>query len=101
MFASSNEVLGTRILRGNLPLCVVLTALQVETQAVLAHLVDVQTLSGKKRTLYECGRCLFGVSECVVAIAEVGRGSYRAGTAVHNVMKDFEEVDLLIFVGVA
>jgi len=74
---------------------IVLTALNVETRAVLRHLTDVheETVRG---TVFHVGR----FAEWVVAVAECGEGNIQAATTVERGIAHFG-AELALFVGVA
>ncbi len=74
---------------------IVLTALNVETQAVLRHLSDVreETVRG---TVFHVGR----FNEWVVAVAECGEGNVQAAATVERGIAHFQ-TEVALFVGVA
>ncbi|MFS0738685.1 hypothetical protein ABC347_16680 [Sphingomonas sp. 1P06PA] len=78
----------------------VLTALDLELQAVLAHLVDVKSVVGRDGTIYECGIFRDVGQEWLVVLVETGAGNHAAQNAVTNA-HILLEPDLQIFVGVA
>lgn len=78
----------------------VLTALDLELQAVLAHLVDVKSVVGRDGTIYECGIFREGGQEWLVVLVETGAGNHAAQNAVTNA-HILLEPDLQIFLGVA
>lgn len=78
----------------------VLTALDLELQAVLAHLIDVKSVVGRDGTIYECGIFREGGQEWIVVLIETGAGNHAAQNAVTNAHMLLEP-DLQIFVGVA
>ncbi|MDX7953473.1 hypothetical protein P7D22_20110 [Lichenihabitans sp. Uapishka_5] len=77
-----------------------LTALDLELQAVLAHLVDVRSVVGRDGTFYECGIFREGGQEWLVVLVETGAGNHAAQNAVTNA-HILLEPDLQIFLGVA
>jgi nucleoside phosphorylase len=78
----------------------ILTAIDPELQAVLAHLSDVSSVKGRDGTIYECG--IFGQvgQEWLVVLVETGPGNHEAQNAVTYAHIEFKP-DLQIFVGVA
>lgn len=94
-----NELLSEAKTRG-WRTALVLTALDLELQAVLAHLVAVKSVVGRDGTVYECGIFREGGQEWLVVLIETGAGNHAAQNAVTNAHILFEP-DLQIFVGVA
>ena len=78
----------------------VLTALDLELQAVMAHLVDVTSVAGRDGAIYECGVYRENGQEWLVVLIETGAGNHAAQNAVTNAHIAFSP-DLQIFVGVA
>lgn len=74
---------------------IILTALHVETRAVLRHLSDVRE-EIERGTVFHVGR--FG--EWVVAVAECGDGNVHAATIVERGIARYNP-DVALFVGVA
>lgn len=81
-------------------IALIVTALDVELQAVLAHVDDVVPVIGRKGAIYECGVFREGGTEWLVAIVECGAGNHSAQDVVTNAHIDFSP-ELQIFVGVA
>jgi len=78
----------------------VVTALDLELQAVLAHIDDVASVLGRDGGVYECGVFREGNQEWLVVTIETGAGNHSAQSAVTNAHIDFAP-ELQIFVGVA
>jgi len=78
----------------------VLTALDLELQAVLAHLVDVTSAVGRDGIIYECGIFREANTEWFVVLVETGAGNHAAQSAVTNAHIGLEP-DLQLFVGIA
>jgi len=81
-------------------IALVLTALDLELQAVLAHLTEVVSVLGRNGTIYECGIFRDNGEEWLVVLVETGAGNHEAQNAVTNAHMVIEP-DLQIFVGVA
>jgi nucleoside phosphorylase len=81
-------------------IALVLTALDLELQAVMAHLVDVISVAGRDGNIYECGVFREDGQEWLVVLIETGAGNHAAQSAVTNAHIAFSP-DLQIFVGVA
>lgn len=83
----------------------ILTALDLELQAVLAHLTDVSSVKGRDGTIYECGMFREAGQEWLVILVETGAGNHEAQNAVTNAHVALAQTevkpDLQIFVGVA
>lgn len=78
----------------------ILTALDLELQAVLAHITDVSSVMGRTGTIYECGFFREAGQEWLVVLVETGAGNHEAHNAVTNAHMVLEP-DLQFFVGVA
>lgn len=78
----------------------VLTALDLELQAVLAHITDVSSVMGRDGAIYECGIFREAGQEWLVVLIETGAGNHESQNAVTNAHMALEP-DLQIFVGVA
>ena len=78
----------------------VVTALDLELQAVLAHIDDVVSVLGRDGGVYECGVFREGSQEWLIVAIETGAGNHSAQAAVTNAHIDFDP-ELQIFVGVA
>lgn len=78
----------------------VVTALDLELKAVLAHVEDVVSVMGRDGAIYECGIFWEGGQEWLVVMIETGAGNHSAQSAVTNAHIDFD-FELQIFVGVA
>jgi hypothetical protein len=81
-------------------IALVLTALDLELQAVMAHLVGVTSVVGRDGTVCECGVYRESGQEWLVVLIETGAGNHAAQNAVTNAHIAFKP-DLQIFVGVA
>lgn len=77
---------------------VILTALDLEYQAVREKLTDVRLHRHRKGTRFEIGRLAGG--RCHVALAHVGKGNQAAGVLAERAIAEFSPITLL-FVGVA
>jgi adenosylhomocysteine nucleosidase len=77
---------------------VILTALDVEYEAVRAELTELRAQSHRAGTRFEVGR-LAG-SDCQVALAQVGKGNHAAAVLAERAISEFNPVALL-FAGVA
>jgi len=91
----------TRRDRGGLRSAVILTAIPLETRAVQAHLIDLARVTGRNGTIYRCGRFPCPNGDWFVAIAMTQPGNIGAATILGGTLRDFEEIDLALFVGVA
>lgn len=78
----------------------VVTALDLELQAVLAHVDEVVSVLGRDGGVYECGVFREGNQEWLVVTVETGAGNHPAQGVVTNAHIDFDP-ELQIFVGVA
>ncbi|MEV0402204.1 5'-methylthioadenosine/S-adenosylhomocysteine nucleosidase [Actinoallomurus sp. NPDC050550] len=77
---------------------VILTALDVEYQAIREKLVDPRLHRHPQGTLFEIGRLADG--RCQVALAHVGKGNQSAAVLAERAINEFTPAALL-FVGVA
>ena len=77
---------------------VILTALNLEYQAVRRHLTDIEVRSHPAGTLFEVGR--LGDGRCRVALGLVGKGNHSSAVLAERAMTTFEPPAVL-FVGVA
>ena len=87
--------------RDGLGSAVILTAIPLETDAVLAHLSDVAIVRGSKGTMYRCGRFLCTAGDWFVVVAITSAGNQGAGSVLQAALGDFREIDLVLFVGIA
>jgi nucleoside phosphorylase len=87
--------------RDGLRSAVILTAIPLETEAVLAHLSDVAIVRGSKGTMYRCGRFLCTAGDWFVVVAITSAGNQGAGSVLQAALADFREIDLVLFVGIA
>jgi nucleoside phosphorylase len=95
---SVGEILAEARQRG-LRVALFVTALDLELQAVLGHLMRLASVKGRDGTIYECG--VFGDvdQEWLVVVAETGAGTHLAQGIVTNAHMHFEP-EIQIFVGV-
>lgn len=77
---------------------VVLTALDLEHEAIRAKMTDVRTQSHRAGTLFDVGH-LVG-HDCQVALALAGKGNHSAAVLAERAIAEFDPAALL-FVGVA
>jgi nucleoside phosphorylase len=82
-----------------LRLVLVVTALDLELQAVLAHLQPLASVKGRDSTIYECGTFHDDGQDWLVIVAETGAGKHSAQSAVTNAHIHFAP-EIQIFVGV-
>jgi nucleoside phosphorylase/adenylate kinase family enzyme len=82
-----------------LRLALVVTALELEFQAVLSHLNPLASVMGRSGAIYECGTFQEGGQEWLIIVVETGAGNHAAHNAVTNAHVDFEP-EVQIFVGV-
>jgi adenosylhomocysteine nucleosidase len=82
----------------NSDLVVVLTAINVEYQAVLERLTDVRRHSHDRGTFFEVG--VVRGTGCRIAVGLTGKGNQPAGVLAERALAEFSPVALL-FVGVA
>jgi nucleoside phosphorylase len=78
---------------------VILTALGVEQDAVLAHLVDVEVHEHDKGTLFDVGT-IAGYPEHRVAVGVTGAGTTTAATLTERARTEFSPTAMM-FVGIA
>ncbi|MEQ8753970.1 MAG: hypothetical protein RID09_10695 [Coleofasciculus sp. G1-WW12-02] len=83
-----------------MPRAVVLTALDVEFQAVRSHLKGLQDDRSPQGTAYERGKFVANGQEWEVGIVEVGAGNVGAAVETERAIKHFQP-DILFFVGIA
>jgi nucleoside phosphorylase len=83
-----------------MPRVVILTALDVEFQAVRTHLTDLQDDRPPQGTAYERGKFVANGQEWEVGIVEVGAGNPGAAVETAEAIKHFQP-DILFFVGIA
>jgi nucleoside phosphorylase len=82
-----------------LRLALFVTALDLEFQAVLAHLKPVASVKGRDGAIYECGTFHDVGQNWLVIVAETGAGTHPAQSIVTNAHTHFEP-EIQIFVGV-
>ena len=78
----------------------VLTALDLELQAVLAHLAYLYYVMGRDGKIYECGNFRVAGQEWLVVLVETGPGNHESQDAATNALMAIRP-ELQIFVGVA
>ncbi|MEU1205661.1 5'-methylthioadenosine/S-adenosylhomocysteine nucleosidase [Nocardia sp. NPDC005825] len=78
---------------------VILTALGIEQDAVLEHLVDIRVHEHDKGTLFDVGT-IAGYPEHRVAVGVTGAGTTTAATLTERARAAFDP-DLMMFVGIA
>jgi len=83
-----------------MPCAVVLTALDVEFQAVRTHLADLKDDRPPQGTAYERGKFVANGQEWEVGIVEVGAGNVSAAVETERAINHFKP-DILFFVGIA
>jgi nucleoside phosphorylase len=83
-----------------MPCAVILTALNVEYQAVRGHLTNLQEITHDRGTIYERG--YFGAQDRIweVGIVEIGAGNPGAALEAERSIAYFKP-DVILFVGVA
>lgn len=79
---------------------VILTALQLEYQAVRVHLSNLAEKVHPRGTIYECGQFAAVQGSWDVALVEIGMGNANAATETERAI-DFFDPGLAFFVGVA
>ena len=84
--------------RRKLRLALFVTALDLELQAVLGHLVPMASVKGRDGTIYECGLFRDVGQEWLVVVAETGAGTHPAQSIVTNAHIHFTP-EIQIFVG--
>jgi hypothetical protein len=85
--------------RRNLRLAFVITALDLELQAVIAHLTLFASVRGRDGVIYECGLFHDVGQDWLVIVAETGAGTHPAQSVVTNAHMQFQS-ELQIFVGI-
>ena len=75
------------------------TALDLELQAVLAHLQPLASVKGRDGAIYECGTFHDVGQDWLVIVAETGAGTHPAQSVVTNAHMHFAP-EIQIFVGV-
>ena len=79
---------------------VILTALGLECQAVLAHLQEVHELIHQQGTIYHCGQFQGEKRTWSVAVVEIGMGGPAAAVETERALSFFQP-EISLFVGVA
>jgi nucleoside phosphorylase len=77
----------------------IVTALDLELQAVVAHIEPLASVKGRDGAIYECGAFRDVGQDWFIVVAESGAGTHRAQNTVTNAHIDFEP-ELQIFVGI-
>src|SRR5262249_12359601 len=76
----------------------IVTALDLELQAVVAHIEPLASVKGRDGAIYECGAFHDVGQDWLIVVAESGAGTHPAQSTVTNAHIDFEP-ELQIFVG--
>lgn len=98
-FRKATEILQDADARG-LRRALIVTALQIEMQAVRAHLKDLGSCAGGDGTIYECGQFRGYGDEWLVVVAESGAGTHSAQSVVTYAHIAFKNFEVILFVGV-
>ena len=77
----------------------IVTALDLELQAVVAHIEPLASVKGRDGAIYECGAFRDVGQDWLIVVAEFGAGTHPAQNTVTNAHIDFEP-ELQIFVGI-
>jgi nucleoside phosphorylase len=77
----------------------IVTALDLELQAVVAHIEPLASVKGRDGVIYECGIFHDLGQDWLVVVAECGAGTHPAQNTVTNAHIDFDP-ELQIFVGI-
>jgi nucleoside phosphorylase len=77
----------------------IVTALDLELQAVVAHMEPLASVKGRDGVIYECGIFWDVGQDWLIVVAESGAGTHPAQNTVTNAHIDFEP-ELQIFVGI-
>src|SRR5260221_111347 len=85
--------------RRNHRIALIVTALDLELQAVLSHLTPFASVLGRDGAIYECGLFHDVGQDWLVIVAETGAGTHPAQGVVTNAHIHFEP-EVQIFVGV-
>jgi nucleoside phosphorylase len=83
----------------NMRTALVVTALDLELQAVLPHLIPLASVKGRDGAIYECGTFRDVQQEWLVIVAETGAGTHAAQSIVTNAHIHFAP-EIQLFVGV-
>lgn len=83
----------------NLRSALIVTALDLELQAVIAHIELLASVKGRDGAIYECGVFRDVGQDWLIIVAETGAGTLQAQNTVTNAHIDFEP-ELQIFIGV-
>jgi nucleoside phosphorylase/DNA-directed RNA polymerase subunit RPC12/RpoP len=78
----------------------ILTALELERKAVLAHLTDVRRDNHPKGTVYHVGIFETSTAICEIATTSIGAGNAGAAAEAERVIEHFEP-EAALFVGIA
>jgi nucleoside phosphorylase len=77
----------------------IVTALDLELQAVVAHIEPLASVRGRDGAIYECGAFHDVGQDWLIVVAESGAGTHPAQNTVTNAHIEFEP-ELQIFVGI-
>jgi nucleoside phosphorylase len=100
LFRAASEVLAEAD-RLRLRRTLIATALEVEIQAVLAHLTDVCSVRGHDGTVFECGRFSTPTGDWLVVTVQCGEGNLPSASVVQVAMASFERFETIMFSGIA
>lgn len=78
----------------------IVTALPLEMSAVRAHLAKIGSAQGRDGTIYECGQFSGAGDDWFVVVAQCGAGNQTAQSVVTYAHFDFQDFEVLIFIGV-
>ena len=79
----------------------IVTALPLEMEAVVAHLTDAVSTKGEAGAVYETGLFLDGDEEWLIVVCVTGPGTHPAEMTATDAHYDFDEFEVQVFVGVA
>ena len=79
----------------------IVTALASILRAVRAHLAHLGSVLGRSGTVYECGQFSGAGNDWLVVVAESGVGTHAAQSVVSFAHIDFDNFEVVIFVGIA
>jgi nucleoside phosphorylase len=99
-FLTAKELTARADARG-LRRALIVTALQMEMDAVRAHLTHVGSCVDRVGNVYEVGEFSGPSADWLVIVAESGAGTHTAQNVVTYAHNEFEHFDLMLFSGVA
>lgn len=101
MMRSASDIAAEADKRG-MRRALVVTALSLETKAVLAHLPEsLGSCLARDGSILEAGRFDGAGSTWLVVVAQSGAGTHQAQSAVAYALQEFGPVETILFVGVA